>query len=150
MAVMLIFVITGVVAAVFIEKKHFYVALVCHAVLFTVMLVLLSFMPDFEPGLNFWSRLLGKDASPVSAAIYGTGDTDHAVIFVLIMLELLLILQTAAVSFAVAHGIRELANRLHRSPDYSLLLAKRRAVQTVSPKIRPAERRYLTLCRCLC
>lgn len=149
MALLLIFMLTGVVTARFIEKKRYHVALVCHAVVFTVLLLYLSFIPSFGSGTAAWSHVIGRDLTlQISRTLYGTGINGGAVTVIVAMLELFTLLQSVALAAAAARKLTLLLGKHAPAPELSSAGASRSGGNYSSRIF--AERRYITLCRCIC
>lgn len=146
----LLFVLTGVVTARFIEKKRFHVALVCHTVAFAVLLLYVLLLPGSPLGETVASRVFGaENAAELRAWLYGEAESDTAAL-ILSMITLFLLLQTFAFALAAASKISSLVKKRSARPDLAASLLKRngRPVQYCE---KPAKRRrYITLCSFLC
>lgn len=149
MALLLVFMLTGVVTARFIEKKRYHVALVCHAVVFTILLLYLSFIPSFGFGAAAWSHVLGEDlAKQISHTLYDPGINGGTVTFIVAMLELFTVLQSVALAAAAARKLTLILGKHAPAPEFSSIGAAHSADNYSSCLL--AKRRYITLCRCIC
>lgn len=151
MTFVILFMFTGAVAARYLQKKNYRVALACHSVAFTVALVYISFMPGLSAGNWLWSRVLGaQNAKEVSDLLYGVSAGGTAAVAVICALASLTALQTAFLAFSAAQRLGAIVLKLAKEHTAASSAAVSRcAIAPGRPRL-SAEKRYVTLCSWLC
>ena len=151
MTFVILFMFTGAVAARYLQKKNYRVALACHSVAFTVALVYISFMPGLSAGSWLWSRVLGaQNAKEVSDLLYGVSAGGTAAVAVICALASLTALQTAFLAFSAAQRLGAIVLKLAKSHETASAAGTARRAPAPDRGFVFAERRYITLCALLC
>ena len=146
----LLFVLTGVVTARFIEKKRYHVALVCHTVAFAVLLLYVVLLPGSPLGETVASSVFGaQNAAELRAWLYGAAQSDTATVIVS-MIALFSLLQTFTFAFVAANKISSLVKKRSPRPDFASSLEKLNGRPVRYSGSAAKARRYITLCSFLC
>ncbi|GEM_PF-3910143 len=151
MAFVILFMFTGAVAARYLKKMNYRVALACHSAAFTVALVYISFMPGLGAFFGLWSRVLGEQTvRAVSDMLYGFPAGGAAAVTVICALASLTALQSAFLAVSAAQKLGAMVLKLAKEHTAASPAGVSCRAAAQSYRRLSAERRYVTLCSWLC